>query len=526
MKPKQQLISRPRRAWRLWAALAVSGVLSLLPLLMAYWINVPLGETGKFVYRYSTFLPNKLLTGVLVAAPIGGVLTALWLLTRPRLRALGWLAGVLAISALVAWNFWAPLVPMMQHAFNLRSPSHDGAFLEQAEQIEDLPQYLREFDRLSRRSKEEMRGTRVIANPPGMTVFFYAVLSLFPSDPIAPGWIERQAISDGSLKRSTSILIDHAAKAAIACAAVLALAGVAAMGLGRQFLSPIGAFAFAVIVVFNPMTVHFNPGKDPDQLLTVCLMLWAWFAGYRRRSWALHALAGALLVLGMGVGVIHFWVALAALLATAWEAKDEGGRIKEEKGKVTAFRFHPSSFRLRPFLLHHVLPTCLGGAAVWLILWSAVGWNLLATLLAVSRRWSELQPELGYSRGLWLLIGLPNVLVFVGFGIWLSALASLRRILRPRSLGAKLTLCTLGIMALTYVIGIPYELPRLWVVFVPPLLLGLMMIQPLARGRSGQRVATIISVLLVTHIATTAMHWAFLDARESEYRLRTKRMFD
>ena len=497
--------------------LGASAVLSLLPLIVAYALDVPLGETGKFVYRYSSFVSQKLLTSAMVIVPIGAVLAALWMLAQPRLRVAGYFMATIAIASLVAWNLWAPLTPMTQHVFNLRSPSHDGAFVEQAEFVHDLSSYLRNFDQLVRRSKEEMRSTRVIANPPGMTVFFHLVFAALPADPNAPSWAERMAGSDGSVTRSTGILLDHGVKAALACAIVLALAGVAAMGLGRLFLSPMGAFAFAAIVVFNPMTVHFNPGKDPDQLLTVCLMLWAWFAAYQRRSWLLHALAGALLVIGMGVGVIHFWVALAGLAATAWEAME--GESKDEKGGGAASRF-------RPFLLHSVLPTALGGAAVWLTVWAGLGWNMLATLVAVSQRWSELQPELGYSRGLWLMIGLPNVLVFVGLGLWLVAIASLRRFGRPRSLGAKLALCTLGVMTLTYVIGIPYELPRLWVVFVPPLLLGLMMIQPVCRSYGGQRVMMILIVVLISHIAATSVHWAFLDARESEYRLQTLRMYN
>src|SRR5690606_15886713 len=111
-------------------------------------------------------------------------------------------------------------------------------------------------------------------------------------------------------------------------------------------------FVFATVVTFNPMTVHFNPGKDPAQLLTVNLMLWAWFAGYRRQSWTLHAIAGGLLAVGMGVGLIHLWVGIAALVATAW---DWYCRMKES-----------NIGNWRSAIGNHLLPTVAGGLIVCL----------------------------------------------------------------------------------------------------------------------------------------------------------------
>src|SRR5207302_9291739 len=96
-------------------------------------------------------------------------------------------------------------------------------------------------------------------------------------------------------------------------------AALAAYGLGRVFLSPAGAAVFAIVATFNPCTVNFLPGKDPGQLLTINLMLWAWFAGWKRGNGWLAMLSGAILVIGSTIGLIHIWVALAAVAATFWE---------------------------------------------------------------------------------------------------------------------------------------------------------------------------------------------------------------
>jgi len=508
-------VAQSRRAWRVPAAIAVAGLVSLAPMVILFALDVPLGETAHFVYRYSEIVPPKLIAAGTVIAALAPVIIAAWLLANDRLRPIGYVVACMSIAVLVAWNVWVPPGQVIQHAFNFRSPSHDGAFVEQAEEPMPIVQYLQTFDQRVKLSKERMRGTRVIANPPGMTVLFRALFVAWPAD--ENGFIIRTWAFDPLLTADAKMLFDHAMKAALLCGLLLALAGMTAIGLGREFLSPVGAFVFAIVVTFNPLTVHFNPGKDPSQLLTVNLMLWAWFAGYRRRLYLLHAIAGAVLVIGMGFGVIHFWIALAALVATMWH--EVGWALPTTDGKRWAV---PTLH----FFVQSVLPTCVGGAAVWLLIWATTGWNQLATLIAVSARWKELQPELGYDRKLWLMIGLPIVLVFGFPGVWLAATSVVRWRRWPRSFGAKLAWATAGAMALTYVIGIPYELPRLWVAFVPPLVLGLMATQPTMRGRSTHRVLTLLVCVVVVHVLATAVHWAMLDARESEYRIRSTRLFE
>jgi hypothetical protein len=516
-RSKSQPIVHPRRARRVGIALAIAFALAALPVVVLYLAGVPLGQEGKFVYRYSDFVIPRLASAVPVVFPASVAAVAIGLLCQGR-RWLGYATAVVGIIWLVGWSFAAPPHFMLQHAMNFHSPSHDGAFLNEAELIqpggtsrsqgEMLGGYLRQFDKRIQTPWERFGGTRVISNPPLTTVLFRWITWTWPGRSYPPGWIERVYLE--SYPTITPDLVASPARSlrvALVCSIGLALAGVAAVGLGREFLSPPAAVLFAVIVTFNPMTVHFNPGKDPAQLLTVNLMLWAWFAGDRRRWWVLHAVAGMVLAIGMGFGLIHLWVAIAALAGTAWHAlASSGGGLR--------------------FLGRHVLPTVAGGVLLWLAVWMSTGWNLAATVLAVAQRWSVLQPELGYHRGLWLAIGLPNVLVFVAAGVWLAAIAALRWRWRPGSFGGRLAVATLLTMVVVYFTGIPYELPRLWVVFLPPLTLGLMATQPLSRGRTNRRVMGLMLLVLMVQVTTTVIHWTLLDARESEYRLKTQRLFN
>src|SRR6185295_8645273 len=110
---------RPRKSVRIVLACLVSAILSLMPLAVLSMLAVPLGETGRFIYRYSSFLSNKLITSAMILVPLAVVLAAVWLLDKPRTRKAGYGVAVLAILALGAWSFWAPPAPIVQHAFNL-----------------------------------------------------------------------------------------------------------------------------------------------------------------------------------------------------------------------------------------------------------------------------------------------------------------------------------------------------------------------------------------------------------------------
>ena len=472
------------------------------------WLNdVPLGESGKFIYRYSPFFVRHLQAALLLLPIAGGILLAGRLLCASKIlwQRIGVAVLALVVASLAAWTWWAPPNALSQHAFNLSSPAHDGAFVIEAQRVGSINEFLRTFDQSLHRTVEEMRGTRVLSNPPGTTLLAVAVLRLFPPQPADPKWIERAIEDEGVSDPAQVAQLSSSIRVGLALTILWAASAIFAYLLGRLFLSPLGAGAFTLLVLFNPATVCFTPGKDPVQLFTINAMLWAWFAGWRKDRPAMSILAGAFLVLGMVIGLIHLWVAMAAILASAWQNWRQGRSL------VT-------------LLMRHVLP-CMAGA---LFLCSAIafvsGWNIPATLLAVGHRFPEIQKALQYDRTLWFFIGLPLFLLFLSGGFW--AFAGLRLRHRAWGFGASLLAATVLAMLATYLLGITYELPRLWVAFVPLLLLAAMADQPLLHGRNTRRALVPVMLLVIVAILATGLHWSIMDARETEYRVfSSERMF-
>jgi hypothetical protein len=499
---------RPSRKLALW--LGVSFVATLGVLLLCAALEVKLGQ-GYFYFRYSPLRQMRTLR-MLPMALLGFVAAGgVWMLARPvqRDRVIGGAALVVALIAAAAWTWYAPPAYLRQQWFNMSSPSTDGAFVLEARLIGSLPRYLRDFPQRLRATPQELMGTRVLSNPPGATIVSYAEMALAPERQDAPSRLARELIDRENMRPEDAGLVASALRIGALWVALWALSGVAACGLGRVFLSPAGAAVFAIVVTFNPCTVHFVPGKDPAQLLTINAMLWAWFAGWKRRSAFLAATAGALLVIGSTLSLVHIWVALAAFAASA----------------------ATSRHNRRVLLTRAAGPATAGALLAVLLVYLATGWNLPATLWAVSRRWSELQRTFTMNRPAWYVIGLPIFLLFVSPGVWaLAGLGAGRARARWRNLGMRLAVCTVAAMLFIYfVVGLTYELPRLWVAFLPPLTLGLAAASPLlaARPRAWHpRVALALALIVVAQVAFTAFHWTVLDARETEYRLTTNRLYE
>jgi hypothetical protein len=155
-----------------------------------------------------------------------------------------------------------------------------------------------------------------------------------------------------------------------------------------------------------------------------------------------------------------------------------------------------------------------------------MGWNIPLTLWVVARRWGEIQKTFAMSRGIWYLIGLPIFLLFLSPGFWMLLGLSVRR--WRINFGIRLFLCTLAVMLITYfAVGMTYELPRLWVAFLPPLTLGLAIDFPLLRAR-GQHphVARVLMLIVLTQMIYTTFHWTLFDVRETEYRLTTQHYYN
>jgi hypothetical protein len=76
-------------------------------------------------------------------------------------------------------------------------------------------------------------------------------------------------------------------------------------------------------------------------------------------------------------------------------------------------------------------------------------------------------------------------------------------------------------------LGVTYELPRLWIAFLPTLTLGFAIASPLLRGRGFHvRAATAMVLIVGAQLVFTALHWTMLDARESETRLISHRFYN
>ena len=129
------------------------------------------------------------------------------------------------------------------------------------------------------------------------------------------------------------------------------------------------------------------------------------------------------------------------------------------------------------------------------------------------------------NRPVWYAIGLPIFLLFVAPGTWALLGLNLRRI--RWGFGTRLTICTIVVMAIIYgPLGVTYELARLWVAFLPPLMLGLSIDLPLLRARgTSHRAAVALALLVGVHVTFTVLHWSLFDARESELRLTTNRFY-
>jgi hypothetical protein len=501
---------KPSRTLPVW--IAGSFTLALSILLVLFFADVRLGQ-GYFAILYSPVADWRLMR-LLPLLVVGGVACgAVWALAHAAdrtHRATGHVLLMLAFVAAGVWVWWGPPDPMNQQAFNMTSLSTDGAFaFESGDVAPSIRDYLRHFaDQRLARTVEQMGGTRVLSNPPLMTVLSYAMRRTLSHPPDKPGWLERMLIDEQGVAPVQAVELAHALRFSVALTAMWVLSGAAAYLLGRLFLPAAGAAVFAIVVTFNPCTVHYVPGKDAAQLLTINLMLWAWLAAWKRRSPPLAALGGAILTIGTTSGLVHIWVALIAVLATLWQGWAERDR------------------RAMLSVLWNALAAAAGGAFVCAIAYATLDWNIPRTLLAVSRRWTSLQSTFAMDRAVWYLIGLPIFLLFLSPGFWTLLGLTLRR---PRlNFGTRLAICTAVIMLIIYgPLGVTYELPRLWIAFLPPLTLGLGMSVPLLKIRTiHPRVAQALALIVAMHIAFTALHWTLFDARESEERLTNQRFYD
>ncbi len=509
---------RPRWAMRFRAALVISFLLPLLCLIVARTSDIPLGGAGALVYRFSPSTGLRLIRALSLVPLAAGMAGVIWMLgsaqtRRPSTarRALALAFAAVLAACIATATFLIPPAPLLQHFFNMTSYSQDGAFDAEARLGLSVRQYLKQFDHRLTLPISEMSGTRVLSNPPGTSLIAMGVRCWFPVQVNPPGWIERQLESDYGSVPSQFPVHSAAVRFAIALQCLWLASAFFLYLLGRQFLSPAGSVLFALVAAFNPSTADFAPGKDPAQLLTISIMLWLWFLAWRKTGIICILVAagsGMALVVGLAFGLIHFWIAMAVLMACLWQGARDGC--------------------LRHVGLECALPAAIGAILVVIAAWIFLDWNIPVTLLAVARRFSSLQSEaMHYNRAAWFLIGLPIFLLFLSPGFCTPAwlILSRRAPATHRALfGRRLLICVITVMVVTYFAGVTYELPRLWVAFLPLLSLAPLIGRPLA-VISSPRARRALAALAIAQILFTAIHVSMMDARETEWRIATMRGF-
>lgn len=533
---------------------ALAAMLPLAALYLLAGFDVPLGQPDYLVYRYSPLfferlsrcLPAWLLSVGIVAVVARWERSGMGSERKLPLRERGWIAA--CWTGLVAWSFWSPPQFMAQHLFNLNSPAQDGAFVWEAGEVDSLRGYLsRDFAQRLTLDPADMRGTRVLSNPPGTTILAYAARKAVEERPrlrraieAALDWYDPPPVRESPGGPATPELrADHksappfvwpakfptAMLFGLMLTVLWGLTFPVAFMLTRGWLPPAAALTVALACVWNPSSLNFTPGKDPAQsLLVVCLML-AGLRSYQTLAPAWALLFGGLLMLSMAVSLVFFWLGFILLVGTGWHAA--GSR------RV-----------LQPWLRRCVIPALLGALMMWLIVRMALGFDILGTAIQVARRYPELQRYLIH--GAYTFVGFPVFLLFAGPMFWVLMTQRTRVEARPShtasseardgalldsaGLGRILTRVCAACMIYCYFFANNNESARLWLPFLIMLTVFMSMSRAdlfgpnafrLRVGRVGSLGAA--SLLILAQIFVTTLHWSRMDARESEWRILTGR---
>lgn len=499
----------PKLTGRRTVAILVAAVVPLAVLFLLFMLDTPLGQP-HLKYRFSP-IPELRLPSAMVAILIGlGSLLALWagMARGGRVgRRMVWFSGA-GYAAIVLWTCFGPPDYASQHIFNLLSPSHEGAFVLEGRDVTSIRAYVSQdfYDRLSH-EPEQLRGRRVLSNPPGVTVTFVLVRRMLERWTGLRGWLldtydlhELDDPDQATVFASVLVL-------AMLLTLVWGCSLVFAYKLCRLWMPPLAALAVALACVFNPSTVNFTPGKDPAQVTLVMALLMCWMTAYSRRDrwWGLAA--GVVLAVALLFGLVFVWVLAIVAAATLWHALGTGGRV-------------------RGWVMHCAVPGVCGAMGIVVLLYVALGWNIPLMTYRIGVRYGQIQEGVITDPFYWMLLGLPMFLLFVGPMFWVELIA-----LRERAegsqvfLGRCLLFCTAIVLAYTYFFANNNETPRLWIPFIPLLILPLAMRRKafLANDRAHHK---LFVILIALQLIVTTLHWSMMDVRESEYRLTTGRMWD
>ncbi len=182
---------RSKKTIRVGVVLAAATA-PLAILIILYLFDVPIGQPDFLIYRYSPFVLLRIVRGLFAL----GLGTVGLLVIRHRFRrseTLGFAAGAVAACCwlgVVVWSFFGPPISVEEHTFNMLSPSHDGAFMLESREVTDVSAYVSTMflERL-KLEPEQMRGRRVLSNPPGMTVLCALTRDVVATTPKLRAWL-------------------------------------------------------------------------------------------------------------------------------------------------------------------------------------------------------------------------------------------------------------------------------------------------------------------------------------------------
>ena len=357
-----------------------------------------------------------------------------------------------------------------------------------------------------------MQGRRVLSNPPGVTVAAILTQRFINSSPRLQQWFIETFELDQLEDPWQQPLFAAMLLLAFGFTLVWALSLWPAYLMCRLWMPRLAAVTVAFACVFNPATVNFTPGKDPAQLFTTLLLIWTWMTGYVRRRARWTFATGVILAIATMIGLIHLWIFAILIVATCGHALHCA-----EASRLGA---------LRLWFLRCLLPAGAGGLVVALLAYVALDWNIVYMALRVGVRYNQIQLPV-IADPFWLtLVGLPLFLLFVGPLFWAQVLAlRVNRVEHPSALGAWLLGVTLLVLLYTYFGANNSETPRLWMAFIPLLVLPLALRRAVFTHDSLSH-RRLCVLLLALQIVITVAHWSLMDVRESEYRISTKRMWD
>ena len=200
------------------------------------------------------------------------------------------------------------------------------------------------------------------------------------------------------------------------------------------------------------------------------------------------------------ISLVHVWVAAALWVACALHARGTAGRW-------------------RSLWLRNSLPAFAGALVVALLLYLLWGWDVLASAWAATRSQAQVTRGPGAMPLVWQVLGLPLFLLFAGPAIWAVVLWLTRG--RMHDDDARFGGYLLASTALAMLVAVGFtnlETPRLWIPFVPLLLLGVALQLRVLRARAG-RAALMLAVLVFAQVTISAAQWSLMDMREAEVRL-------